>query len=99
MGVEGFVLFLHFATCGRSIAEDSESFSVLVFLFCIGCTESSVKGFVLVLRFAMCFPFWFPECLGCSFCCCVLIPLYILLDGRLVVLKFWIQVFASHFIT
>ena len=72
------------------------------FVFCTGCTESGVEGFLLVLRFATCFPFWFPECLGCSFCsCAVLIPLHILLDGRLVVLKFWIQVevFASHFIT
>ena len=58
-------------------------------------------GFVLFLCFATHFPFWFLECLGCSFCCCVLIPLCILLldGGRVVVLKFWIQVFASHFIT
>ena len=46
------------------------------------------------------FPFWFLECLGCSFPYCKLIPLCILLEGRVVVLEFWIQVFASpHFIS
>ena len=57
------------------------------------------EGFALILPFTTHFPFWFPECLGCSFCCFVLIPLCILLDGRVVVLEFWIQVFASHFVT